>query len=124
MAQQDFKQVLLNFAEELGRQDKELMTTLRGEITTAINDLENKLVDGAPEALNTFKELAERLTQTASEAGLGERLLQKINEFKTELENKINAVKANADKVTGLETKLNALNSIDLNAAYRRGKGA
>ena len=119
--------LLKNIVQFLGEQDKDLKTTLlasistakteavdaaglaadakintaKGEIQTAyeaaVAALRTELVDGAPESLDTFKELAAELNRL-KEGGSStpEALLQKI----TEIKNIVDGIKADFDSIT------------------------
>ena len=113
----DINQLLKDFAQFLGEQEKALKTALLANIGTAkaeaveaastaanakistakteiqtaceaaVAALRTELVDGAPESLDTFKELAAELNRL-KEGGSStpEALLQKITEIKTDLD--------------------------------------
>ena len=113
----DINQLLKDFAKFLGEQEKALKTSLLANIGTAKTEavdaaglaadakistakteiqtaceaavaaLRTELVDGAPESLDTFKELAAELNRL-KEGGSStpEALLQKITEIKTDLD--------------------------------------
>lgn len=119
--------LLKNIVQFLGEQDKDLKTTLlanigaakaeaveaasaaadakistaKTEIQTAceaaVAALKTELVDGAPESLDTFKELAAELNRL-KEGGSStpEALLQKI----TEIKNTVDGIKADLDGIT------------------------
>ena len=113
----NIKKTLEDFAKFLGEQEKALKTALTANIGTAKTEaidaaglaadakistakteiqtaceaavaaLRTELVDGAPESLDTFKELASELNRL-KEGGSStpEALLQKITEIKTDLD--------------------------------------
>lgn len=100
--------LLKNIVQFLGEQDKDLKTTLLASIgtakaeaveaaSTAVAALRTELVDGAPESLDTFKELAaelNRLKEGGSSAP--EALLQKI----TEIKNIVDGIKSDIEGIT------------------------
>lgn len=100
--------LLKNIVQFLGEQDKDLKTTLLASIgtakaeaveaaSTAVAALRTELVDGAPESLDTFKELAaelNRLKEGGSSAP--EALLQKI----TEIKNIVDGIKSDIASIT------------------------
>ena len=123
----NIKKTLEDFAQFLGEQEKALKTALTANIGTAkteaveaastaadakistakseiqtafeaaIAALRTELVDGAPESLDTFKELAAELNRL-KEGGSStpEALLQKI----TEIKNTVDGIKADLDGIT------------------------
>ena len=103
---QNIQQLLTEFAQYLGEQDKALYQQLEAKI----NQLKADLLGGEVSAdLDTFRELAEELRKLkASGSSAPEALTSKLTEFKQSLD--------------GVIEKLNALNSMDLKAAYQRGK--
>lgn len=82
------------------------------QIETKITQLKNDLLGGEVSAdLDTFRELAEELRKLkASGSSAPEALTSKLTEFKQSLD--------------GVIEKLNALNAMDLKAAYQRGKNS
>ena len=128
--------LLKNIVQFLGEQDKDLKTTLLASIGTAKTEavdaaglaadakistakteiqtayeaavaaLRTELVDGAPESLDTFKELAAELNRL-KEGGSStpEALLQKITEIK--------------NTVDRIQADLNGITLEDLQNAYR-----
>ena len=106
MTTQNIQQLLTEFAQYLGEQDKALYQQLEAKI----NQLKADLLGGEVSAdLDTFRELAEelrRLKEKGSEAP--EALVSKITEFKTALD--------------GIREQMAALNNADLKAAYQRGR--
>lgn len=123
----DINQLLKDFAKFLGEQEKALKTALLANIGTAKTEavdaaglaadakistakteiqtaceaavaaLRTELVDGAPESLDTFKELAAELNRL-KEGGSStpEALLQKI----TEIKNTVEGIKTDLDGIT------------------------
>ena len=123
----NIKKTLEDFAQFLGEQEKALKTALTANIGTAkteaveaastaadakistakseiqsafvaaIAALSTELVDGAPESLDTFKELAAELNRL-KEGGSStpEALLQKV----TEIKNTVDGIKADFDGIT------------------------
>ncbi|QPT37460.1 hypothetical protein [Neisseria cinerea] len=100
--------LLKNIVQFLGEQDKDLKTTLLASIgtakaeaieaaSTAVATLRTELVDGAPESLDTFKELAAELNRL-KEGGSStpEALLQKI----TEIKNTVDRIQADLNGIT------------------------
>lgn len=100
--------LLKNIVQFLGEQDKDLKTTLLASIgtakaeaieaaSTAVTTLRTELVDGAPESLDTFKELAAELNRL-KEGGSStpEALLQKI----TEIKNTVDRIQADLNGIT------------------------
>ena len=105
---QNIQQLLTEFAQYLGEQDKAILA----QIETKITQLKNDLLGGEVSAdLDTFRELAEELRKLkASGSSAPEALTSKLTEFKQSLD--------------GVIEKLNALNAMDLKAAYQRGKNS
>nr|DAV05563.1 MAG TPA: hypothetical protein [Caudoviricetes sp.] len=108
MTTQNIQQLLTEFATYLGEQDKAILA----QIETKITQLKNDLLGGEVSAdLDTFRELAEELRKLkASGSSAPEALTSKLTEFKQSLD--------------GVIEKLNALNAMDLKAAYQRGKNS
>ena len=106
MTTQNIQQLLTEFAQYLGEQDKALYQQLEAKI----NQLKADLLGGEVWAdLDTFRELAEELRKLkASGSSAPEALTSKLTEFKQSLD--------------GVIEQINALNTMDLNAAYQRGK--
>ena len=105
---QTIQQLLTEFATYLGEQDKAILA----QIETKITQLKNDLLGGEVSAdLDTFRELAEELRKL-KESGSSEpeALTAKLTEFKSSLD--------------GLIEQINALNGMDLKAAYQRGKNS
>nr|DAP66897.1 MAG TPA: hypothetical protein [Caudoviricetes sp.] len=105
---QNIQQLLTEFAQYLGEQDKAILAQIEAKIT----QLKNDLLGGEVSAdLDTFRELAEELRKLkASGSSAPEALTSKLTEFKQSLD--------------GVIEKLNALNAMDLKAAYQRGKNS
>lgn len=105
---QTIQQLLTEFATYLGEQDKAILA----QIETKITQLKNDLLGGEVSAdLDTFRELAEELRKLKeSGSSAPEALTTKLTEFKQSLD--------------GVIEKLNALNAMDLKAAYLRGKNS
>ena len=108
MTTQTIQQLLTEFATYLGEQDKAILA----QIETKITQLKNDLLGGEVSAdLDTFRELAEELRKLkASGSSAPEALTAKLTEFKQSLD--------------GVIEQINALNGIDLKAAYQRGKNS
>ena len=108
MTTQTIQQLLTEFAQYLGEQDKAILA----QIETKITQLKNDLLGGEVSAdLDTFRELAEELRKLkASGSSAPEALTTKLTEFKQSLD--------------GVIEKLNALNAMDLKEAYQRGKNS
>lgn len=108
MTTQTIQQLLTEFATYLGEQDKNILAQIEAKIT----QLKNDLLGGEVSAdLDTFRELAEELRKLkASGSNAPEALTSKLTEFKQSLD--------------GVIEKLNALNAMDLKAAYQRGKNS
>ena len=105
---QTIQQLLTEFATYLGEQDKAILA----QIETKITQLKNDLLGGEVSAdLDTFRELAEELRKLKeSGSSAPEALTAKLTEFKSSLD--------------GLIEQINALNGMDLKAAYQRGKNS
>ena len=108
MTTQTIQQLLTEFATYLGEQDKAILA----QIDTKITQLKNDLLGGEVSAdLDTFRELAEELRKLkASGSTIPEALTTKLTEFKSSLD--------------GVIEQINALNTMDLKAAYQRGKNS
>lgn len=106
MTTQTIQQLFIEFATYLGEQDKAILAQIEAKIT----QLKNDLLGGEVSAdLDTFRELAEELRKLkASGSSAPEALTAKLTEFKQSLD--------------GVIEQINALNGIDLKAAYQRGK--
>ena len=105
---QNIQQLLTEFAQYLGEQDKAILA----QIETKITQLKNDLLGGEVSAdLDTFRELAEELRKLkASGSSAPEALTTKLTEFKSSLDEVIE--------------QINALKAMDLKAAYQRGKNS
>lgn len=108
MTTQNIQQLLTEFAQYLGEQDKALYQQLEAKI----NQLKADLLGGEVSAdLDTFRELAEELRKLkASGSSAPEALTTKLTEFKQSLD--------------GVIEQINALKEMDLKAAYQRGKNS
>ena len=108
MTTQTIQQLLTEFAQYLGEQDKAILA----QIETKITQLKNDILGGEVSAdLDTFRELAEELRKLkASGSSAPEALTTKLTEFKQSLD--------------GVIEQINALKAMDLNAAYLRGKNS
>lgn len=106
MTTQTIQQLLTEFATYLGEQDKAILAQIDAKVT----QLKNDLLGGEVSAdLDTFRELAEELRKLKeSGSSAPEALTTKLTEFKSSLD--------------GLIEQINALNGMDLMAAYQRGK--
>lgn len=108
MTTQNIQQLLTEFAQYLGEQDKAILAQIQAKIT----QLKNDLLGGEVSAdLDTFRELAEELRKLkASGSSAPEALTSKLMEFKQSLD--------------GVIEEINALKAMDLKAAYQRGKNS
>lgn len=108
MTTQTIQQLLTEFAQYLGEQDKNILA----QIETKITQLKNDLLGGEVSAdLDTFRELAEELRKLkANGSSAPEALTSKLTEFKQSLD--------------GVIEEINALKGMDLKAAYQRGKNS
>ena len=105
MAQQTIAELLNSFAEYLGTQDKAIIALIEQKIT----QLKADLLGGEVAAdLDTLRELADAVRNLKSGETMPEKLIQKIREFKSSL-----------DEVA---KKMTALESLDLETAYNKGK--
>ena len=106
MTTQNIQQLLTEFAQYLGEQDKAFYQQLEAKI----NQLKADLLGGEVSAdLDTFRELAEELRKLKEKGSdAPEALVAKLTEFKTAL--------------NGVTEQMNALNGVDLKAAYQRGR--
>lgn len=92
------KEKLVAFAQQVGKDYttlnaliQQVKTSVEGkassaEITQAVNALKNELLNGVGAEYDTFKEIAEKLTELASGTGVGEVLTQKLTEINTKLQ--------------------------------------
>lgn len=106
MTTQNIQQLLTEFAQYLGEQDKALSQQLEAKI----NQLKADLLGGEVSAdLDTFRELADELRKLKENgSSVPEALTTKLTEFKTALD--------------GIREQMAALNNTDLKAAYQRGR--
>jgi len=106
MTTQNIQQLLTEFAQYLGEQDKAFYQQLEAKI----NQLKADLLGGEVSAdLDPFRELAEELRKLKEKGSdAPEALVAKLTEFKTAL--------------NGVTEQMNALNGVDLKAAYQRGR--
>ena len=106
MTTQNIQQLLSEFAQYLGEQDKALYQQLEAKI----NQLKADLLGGEVSAdLDTFRELADELRKLKENgSSVPEALTTKLTEFKTALD--------------GIREQMTALNNADLKAAYQRGR--
>ena len=106
MTAQNIQQLLTEFAQYLGEQDKALYQQLEAKI----NQLKADLLGGEVSAdLDTFRELADELRKLKENgSSVPEALTTKLTEFKTALD--------------GISEQMTALNNADLKAAYQRGR--
>ena len=106
MTTQNIQQLLTEFAQYLGEQDKALYQQLEAKI----NQLKADLLGGEVSAdLDTFRELADELRKLKENgSSVPEALITKLTEFKTALD--------------GISEQMAALNNADLKAAYQRGR--
>ena len=106
MTTQNIQQLLTEFAQYLGEQDKVLYQQLEAKI----NQLKADLLGGEVSAdLDTFRELADELRKLKENgSSVPEALTTKLTEFKTALD--------------GISEQMTALNIADLKAAYQRGR--
>ena len=106
MTTQNIQQLLTEFAQYLGEQDKALYQQLEAKI----NQLKADLLGGEVSTdLDTFRELADELRKLKENgSSVPEALTTKLTEFKTALD--------------GISEQMTALNNADLEAAYQRGR--
>ena len=105
MTTQTIQQLLTEFATYLGEQDKAILA----QIETKITQLKNDLLGGEVSAdLDTFRELAEELRKLKASGSSAPEA--KLTEFKQSLD--------------GVIEQINALKTMDLKAAYLRGKNS
>lgn len=105
MTQQTVAELLNSFAEYLGTQDKAIIELIDQKIT----QLKSELLGGEVAAdLDTLRELADAVRNLKSGETMPEKLIQKITEFKSSLDEVI--------------LKMTSLESLDLKAAYEKGK--
>ena len=108
MTTQTIQQLLTEFAQYLGEQDKAILAQIEAKIT----QLKNDLLGGEVSAdLDTFRELAEELRKLKeSGSSTPEALTAKLTEFKSSLDGVIEEIKT--------------LKEMDLKAAYQKGKNS
>ena len=106
MTTQNIQQLLTEFAQYLGEQDKALYQQLEAKI----NQLKADLLGGEVSAdLDTFRELADELRKLKENgSSVPEALTTKLTEFKIALD--------------VISEQMAALNNADLKAAYQRGR--
>ena len=106
MTTQNIQQLLTEFAQYLGEQDKVILATIEQKI----GQLKTELLGGEVSAdLDTFRELADELRKLKENgSSVPEALTTKLTEFKTALD--------------GISEQMAALNNADLKAAYQRGR--
>nr|WP_314739773.1 hypothetical protein [uncultured Haemophilus sp.] len=105
MTTQNIQQLLTEFAQYLGEQDKALYQQLEAKI----NQLKADLLGGVSADLDTFRELADELRKLKENgSSVPEALTTKLTDFKTALD--------------GISEQIAALNHVDLKAAYQRGR--
>ena len=106
MTTQNIQQLLTEFAQYLGEQDKVILATIEQKI----GQLKTELLGGEVSAdLDTFRELADELRKLKENgSSVPEALTTKLTEFKTALD--------------GISEQIAALNNADLEAAYQRGR--
>ena len=108
MTTQNIQQLLTEFAQYRGEQDKDILAQIEAKITQLKNDL---LGGEVSSDLDTFRELAEELRKLkANGSSAPEALTTKLTEFKQSLD--------------GISEQMTALNNADLKAAYQRGKNS
>ena len=107
MNTQNIQQLLTEFAQYLGEQDKAILA----QIDTKVTQLKNDLLGGVSADLDTFRDLAEELRKLKeSGSSTPEALTTKLTEFKQSLD--------------GVIEQINVLKEMDLKAAYLRGKNS
>ena len=105
MAQQTVAELLNSFAEYLGAQDKAIIALVEQKITQLKSDL---LGGDVAADLDTLRELADAVRNLKSGETMPEKLIQKITEFKSSLNE--------------LAREVESLKSMDLMTAYEKGK--
>ena len=105
MAQQTVAELLNSFAEYICTKDKEIIELIEQKITQLKADL---LGGDVAADLDTLRELADAVRNLKSGETMPEKLIQKITEFKSSLDEAV-------EKITALE-------NLDLKAAYEKGK--
>lgn len=105
MAQQTIAELLNSFAEYLGTQDKAIIALIEQKITQLKSDL---LGGDVAADLDTLRELADAVRNLKTGETMPEKLIQKITEFKSSLDE--------------LTKEVASLKSMDLMSAYEKGK--
>lgn len=105
MAKQTVAELLNIFAEYLGSQDKAIIALIEQKITQLKSDL---LGGDVAADLDTLRELADAVRNLKSGETMPEKLIQKITEFKSSLDE--------------LAKEVESLKSMDLMSAYQKGK--
>ena len=105
MTQQTVAELLNSFAEFIGTKDKEILELFEQKITQLKADL---LGGDVAADLDTLRELADAVRNLKSGETMPEKLIQKITEFKSSLDEAVE--------------KIAALENLDLKAAYEKGK--
>lgn len=105
MAQQTVAELLNSFAEYLGSKDKAIIELIEKKITQLKADL---LGGDVASDLDTLRELADAIRNLKSDETMPEKLIQKITEFKSSLDE--------------LAKEVESLKSMDLMSAYQKGK--
>lgn len=105
MAQQTVAGLLNSFAEYIGTKDKEILELMEQKITQLKADL---LGGDVAADLDTLRELADAVRNLKTGETMPEKLIQKITEFKSSLDE--------------LTKEVTSLKSMDLMSAYEKGK--
>ncbi|MBS6008614.1 MAG: hypothetical protein KH943_02240 [Haemophilus parahaemolyticus] len=105
MTQQTVAELLNSFAEFIGTKDKEILELFEQKITQLKADL---LGGDVAADLDTLRELADAVRNLKSGETMPEKLIQKITEFKSSLDE--------------LAKEVESLKSMDLMSAYEKGK--
>lgn len=105
MAQQTVAELLNSFAEYIGTKDKEILELIDHKITQLKADL---LGGDVAADLDTLRELADAVRNLKSGETMPEKLIQKITEFKSSLDE--------------LAKEVESLKNLDLITAYNKGK--
>lgn len=105
MAKQAVAELLNAFAEFIGNKDKEILELMEQKITKLKADL---LGGDIASDLDTLRELADAIRNIKSGETMPEKLIQKITEFKSSLDE--------------LAREVESLKSMDLMSAYQKGK--
>lgn len=107
MAKQAVAELLNAFAEFIGSKDKEILELMEQKITKLKADL---LGGDVASDLDTLRELADAIRNIKSGETMPEKLIQKITEFKSSLDE--------------LAREVESLKSMDLMSAYQKGKNS